>query len=431
MLSNLESQSSNSATLNLDQPELLAPVSTQASISEYRRFKRSRLTWLAYLLIGLYSYLLNSFGPLMPFLRDELKLSATEVSLHFSGFALGMIGAGLLGPVLTNRWGRKPIALVGGTGMVLATIPLIFGHAAILTIGSAFFTGLLGTLLFVTLPAVLAEEHGEGRVIALTEANVSGSLFATIVPVAIGIASGFGSWGWRGAIGMAGLVLLVLVGWLSKTHLPAPPSRLETTGSKLYALKPSPLPKGKSRLPARYWLCWGVIVLAVSLEFSMISWSSPFLETVRGFSKGEAASAVSLFLIAMLAGRMAGSRLLSRWSARYLIPVEMVLTLVGFGIFWLSSLPFLSLSGLVICGLGVANLYPLSLDLALSASKNQFDKASAAASLASGVAIFTAPVVLGFLADHFALTTAYSVVLLFWLIMVVLLGVVYRRLKIV
>ena len=48
-------------------------------------------------MLAFYGYLLNIFGPITPYLKSELRLSYTVSSLHFSAFALGMIGAGIMG----------------------------------------------------------------------------------------------------------------------------------------------------------------------------------------------------------------------------------------------------------------------------------------------------------------------------------------------
>lgn len=53
-------------------------------------FVRVRFTWLAYLMLGYYSYLNSTLGPILPFLRSELELSYSLAGLHVSAFALGL-----------------------------------------------------------------------------------------------------------------------------------------------------------------------------------------------------------------------------------------------------------------------------------------------------------------------------------------------------
>jgi len=62
--------------------------------------------------------------------------------------------------------------------------------------------------------------------------------------------------------------------------------------------------------------------------------------------------------------------------------------------------------------LGVANLYPLILSLTIGATKGNTVQASARATLASGTAILTLPLVLGRLADAVDIRLAYGIVVL-------------------
>ena len=60
-------------------------------------FHRDRFTWLAYLSLAFYGYFLNVLGPITPFLKDELGLSYTVSSLHFTAFAVGILLIGVGG----------------------------------------------------------------------------------------------------------------------------------------------------------------------------------------------------------------------------------------------------------------------------------------------------------------------------------------------
>ena len=53
-----------------------------------RTFHRDRFTWLAYLSLAFYGYFLNVLGPITPFLKDELQLTYTVSSFHFTAFAV-------------------------------------------------------------------------------------------------------------------------------------------------------------------------------------------------------------------------------------------------------------------------------------------------------------------------------------------------------
>jgi len=135
--------------------------------------------------------------------------------------------------------------------------------------------------------------------------------------------------------------------------------------------------------------------LGVAVEFCMISWSADYLENGLGMLKVDAAQAVSLFLAAMIVGRLAGSRLVQHFSTHKVVLISIVVASLGFLVYWKAGSILPGLGGLFVTGLGVASLYPLILSLAIGAANGQTVQASARATLASGTAILTLPLMLG------------------------------------
>ena len=378
-----------------------------------RTFHRDRFTWLAYLSLAFYGYFLNVLGPITPFLKDELQLTYTVSSFHFTAFAIGILLIGLGGHLVIQRIGLQRSLWLGLFGMSLSAMLLLTGRNPILTIGASFLMGLVGSLILAIVPAALSDQHGEMKAVALSEANVIASLFATSAPLLVGwFAPSVG--GWRLALGiMAGFPLLMFLG-------------LGKYSSHATASTTDELVRSERPLPALFWLYWVGIVLGVSIEFCMVFWSADYLEQVLGLIKADAAQAVSLFLAAMIVGRLLGSRLVQRFSTRAVVTVSIVIAGIGFLLFWRTDNTFIGLSGLFITGLGVANLYPLILSLAINAANGNTVQAGARATLASGTAILALPLALGRLADAVGIRPAYGVVLIL-LISVFLISQISRR----
>jgi fucose permease len=93
------------------------------------------------------------------------------------------------------------------------------------------------------------------------------------------------------------------------------------------------------------------------------------------------------------------------------VTVSILIAAIGFLLFWRAENTLIGLSGLFITGLGVANLYPLILSLAINAANGNTIQAGARATLASGTAILALPLVLGGFADAVGIRLAYVVVL--------------------
>jgi fucose permease len=362
-------------------------------------FRRNRLTCLAYLLLAFYGYFLNILGPITPFLKEELKLSYTISSLHFTAFAVGILLIGLSGHILIQRIGRWHSLWIGAFGISISTLLLLVGQSPVITIGASFCMGLVGSLILVIVPTILSDQHGEQRTVAISEANVIASLACTAAPLMVGWSARL-TGSWRLALGIAAFAPILL-------HLGfngANPS--QSISSRQY---PTAV---KQPLPILYWVYWFAIVLAVSAEFCMIFWGASYLENSLGLLKADAAQAIGLFLAAMIIGRLAGSRFVHHFSTHRVIIASVLVAGVGFIVFWMLDNAILVLVGFFVTGLGIASLYPLILSLAIGTASNNTVQASVRATLASGTAILTLPLVLGCLADMVGIRQAYGVVVI-------------------
>ena len=119
-------------------------------------FHRDRFTWLAYLLLAFYGYFLNILGPITPFLKDELKLSYTVSSLHFTAFAIGILVVGVSGHTVIQRLGRGRSLWISAVGVSLGALLLIAGKNPVITIGASFLMGLIGSLVLIIIPSALS-----------------------------------------------------------------------------------------------------------------------------------------------------------------------------------------------------------------------------------------------------------------------------------
>lgn len=337
------------------------------------------------------------FGPLMPFLRAEMSLTYSVAALHPTAFALGMILSGLTAGRAAKIWSRRVRFWGGGAGMAIGGILVaLLGHPA-LTIASAFLMGFIGSYLLVVISAMLSDRHGSLRAVALTESNVAASISVTLVPmlIAFGVQSGLT---WRFAIlaGVAAWVVLALVGW----RVPLP------TGLSGEANAPDGV---SLPLPRRFWLYWVVIILGVSIEWCVVYWGADFLQNAVGLDRVTASTLMSVYFIAVVLGRVLGSRLAHTVESSRLLMGAVAVVVVGFPLFWLGAIPSLNIVGLFVVGLGIANLYPLGLSVAAGIDPQQASVASARISLASGLAILVAPFVLASFADHIGIFGAFGV----------------------
>jgi fucose permease len=362
---------------------------------ESHTFVRDRLTWLCYSLMAYYTYVLGSLGPLMVYLRPELNLNYSVAALHFSFLSLGSIIAGSSGDKIMNRLGKPTTIWLCGTCISIGVLILIFARLPQFTIFGALLCGCNGSVMGQTINALMSDRFGERRTIAILEANIGTSISCAMAPVVIGsfVKAGFG---WRPALTLSIGAFILLILTLGKYLVVPPKAEHHATD--------------KTHLPAAYWAYWGVIFVSVACEWSIVFWSSDFLEKIAHLVKADASMSVGAFLFAMLIGRVAGSRLAHVIPATRLLPVASLIAIAGFLTFWLAPQSAYNIIGLFIAGLGISNFYPLTLSQAISTVPGHASTAIARCSIGTGLACLVTPLLLGMVADHAGIFVGYGIV---------------------
>ena len=362
-------------------------------------FVRNHLTWMGYVMLGYIIFIQSMLGPLMPFLRDELHLSYTQGGLLPSLLAIGLILAGFSGDLLAGHFSRKVIFWGGSILLTIGGVLLGLSRSYELVFIAVLGMGLGSSLTQIMIQAFLADQHGVRRSIAISEANVAASLSTTLAPLVIGSLSRT-DLGWQ-SVSLIAILLLALLGLIfHREAVPDPQQRFSTGISR-------------ARLPISFWLYWIVIFLVVAVEMSLAIWSTDFLVSVGGLSDANAALVFGAFPAAMFIGRLVGSRLTRHYSSYVLVLIALGVTLSGFLIFWLNHLLVVIIIGLFVTGLGVANLYPLIVSIAVGLAPEMSNQASARASLGVGMALLSAPFLLGWLADSLGFQQAFGIVTVF------------------
>jgi predicted MFS family arabinose efflux permease len=395
------------------------------------RFHRDRVTWLAYGALCLFAYFEVSPGPVMPYLREELGLDYTTAGLYLVAFPAGALLTGLLAGRVERRLGRRRMLWTGLLGAAAGAVALTLGRQVAATLAATAVMGLFAGLVLVAVQAVLADHHGERRAVAFGESNTLASLVYTLTPLSIAgaVAAGLG---WRAALAAAALATVAL--WLARRHVPIPESQAASAASPAdpaaspadLVASPADLVAGRAdpaagradpvagpapgRLPVGFWLVCAVLACGVAAEWCIGFWGAPFLHDVIGLPTGTAVAVMSVYYVAMTAGRAAGSVVARRQPARRLLWVALGTTAAGVAVFWTAGGPVLAVAGLLVAGLGVANLYPLSLAVGMEAAPGRSGLASARFTVAGAVAALVGPLGIGRLADAGGIRAALTVV---------------------
>lgn len=368
------------------------------ALTQSNPFIRGHFTWLAYGLLACFAYLQTTPGPIIPFLHAEMHLDYTLDSLHLSAVALGMILAGLFVDRLSARFGRR-LLLWGGTfGMLVGALVVAFSHYPAMSIIGMFVIGLMGATVQIMVLSTLADQHGQYRAVAITEANMIASIGAGLAPICLGVLVLVGI-GWRGVlfVPLAFVLLLVLFGFKSQV----PQSQQEVRQ----------ITSSRMKLPTAFWLYWMALIMGVAAEWSVSFWGADYLNRVVGIARTPASTLMSLFFLAAVIGRFIMSRLTRSLTAERLLLPVLGVAMSGFLLFWLGTAAWINIAGLFIAGLGIANMFPLTVTATTNRIPRHSDLASARATFGGGLAVFFSPLILGRIADLVDLRHAFSLVL--------------------
>jgi FHS family L-fucose permease-like MFS transporter len=343
----------------------------------------------------------DAVGTLVGFAEKEFHLSGAKAGLlpffGFIAFALFSVPAG----VVADRKGKK-LLLVVSLAVVLAgqLIPSFSVARYELLLGAIFLIGVGMAALQVAGNPIMRDVSAPGRYARnLTFAQFIKSLGSISGPYLTAqlIALGFAWYHVFPVFAAVTLLTLLLVAALPIT---------ETRGDEV------PASVGSSfALLAEPPVALAVlgIFLYVGAEVGLNSWLATLLARDFGMDLGSSATRLGpgLFFIALAAGRLLGSGVLSFMGARRFFLVSALLGLAGLGLLLVGSRP-LALAGIACCGLGFANIWPLVFSLTVESRPER----SGALSGLMCMAIFggaVMPALMGLVADHTGVRIAFLV----------------------
>jgi MFS family permease len=368
-----------------------SPVDSEAPTDVFRRDATTVLCYAALVCFTFWNY---GYGPALALLREELHFSYTVLGVYTAAWSCGTVLTGVAFPFVAHRLQRAP--LLWGSALLAAGGAGLFGlgQSVPVTLAGAGVLGLGGTMLLTCLQSILSDRHGSRRDRALTEANIGAAACAVLAPLALG-ALAAGPLGWRTAFALPVIGFAVLFWRYRRQPLPTAPVERGTTRA--------------NRLPLACWLFAGLAAASMAVEFCLVYFGAEQLRAT-GLSTAAAVTAMGAHYLGLLAGRVGGSVATSRPGRTVpLLYASLATTTAGFLLFWLTLHPVVAVLGLTLAGLGIANLYPLSLALSLGAAPGQEDQANSRSQLLGGLLVIAAPYLLGSLADRLGLATAFAI----------------------
>ena len=164
-------------------------------------------------------------------------------------------------------------------------------------------------------------------------------------------------------------------------------------------------------LPRAFWLPWVLTILVVCLEFGILFWASTLVERSTGVSLTDATLTISVYIGGVILARtLVSTPRVGRTDPVWLVRGGLVLVFAGALLLWATTSYEVSLVAMFVSGLGLGPLYPVSASVTLATVAGQSALAAARVVMASGIAILSAPFILGLVADMTGVSSAWLLI---------------------
>ena len=371
---------------------------------------RTRFTYLTYTLMVFFGAMIAVPGAIMPLIADKLALTNGQMGWHFTASAIGVLLVGLYGDRVANHVGNRELVWGGAALATFALFGLVYAPSMLFSVPFIMLHGVGTGSMAQFATAAIADEYPTNNGPIYAEMNIAGGVGLVVGPIIVGSLERFGA-GWASTPVVFALTASVIALAFINCAFPQPRNRAKD--GQTIAPKP---------FPTLFWLLCTVLFLAVAIEWLLFYWTPDFLTEVAGFERTTAVTLISVQGVAMVIGRLIGRRLLMFMSVRRLTLMSFAVIVVFCPVYLYSPLPLLTVVGLFVMGLGIANLFPMGLTQVMQISGDQTGRASARATVAGSSAIVIVPNVVGNLADWVGLRPAMLLIIVFGLAAIAIVG---------
>ena len=361
-------------------------------------------------------FILSSWVPRIPAVKDALDLSEGRLGLALLGTAVGALMAMPVTGWLLPRVGSRVMTTLGVLLLAVFLVGLALANSwATLTLALGLFGAANGTLDVSMNAHGVVVERGYRRPI-LTSFHAAFSFGGLAGAAAGGVFAGMGVAPRTHFL----IVTVVCAGAgfaVSRKLLPGDVDR-----------RPRPAATDKRRdrrlfrPPGRIVIA-GIVALACLLgEGAVADWSAVYLNESLGSSEGVAAVGFVAFSLTMAIVRLIGDRLAASWGPVLFVRGGGALVAAGLGLGLVIQQPWAAIAGFGAVGAGLAGIFPVVLSAAGRMEGLSTGAALAFVATLGYTGFLVGPPAIGLAAEVVGLKVALGIVVAMGLLIVVLAG---------
>jgi predicted MFS family arabinose efflux permease len=360
-----------------------------------RPYRRDRTSALAVIFNSSLTGFQVALGAIMPIVRDDLHMSLTIASLHFTIMAIaGMIASHLTSRV-AGRYGRRRVVYVSLTLVNLGLLAFCLAPSVIVTLAAAVVIGISGQFGTILTQSEVMDHHQHHRATATAELSLIISGFMLLTTLGAGPLVKLTD-SWR-------LVLIIPTVMLAGTYLVIRPVRFSDG-------HPGRIRHSTGTMNGLAWLFCVLIISQTAFEWCYGYLGAEFMDKAGGLSKSSAAGSMALYYCGLVLGRFFLVPAVRKFSALQLLTTSFSVALVGFLLLASGPNPEIKCAGLFVSGLGISLTFPMIATLAAGSFPNATDWIISRIFTAGGLAVAVAPFVIGTLGDAVGIGISFWVV---------------------
>ncbi len=308
------------------------------------RTRGLRATRLTFLISGQAA---ATWAPLVPFLKGRLGIDDGALGLVILCLGLGSVATMPVAGGLVARFGARRVAAAGGLG-IAAALPAVAFAASLAALAGAVacFGAALGALdVAMNTEAVLVERHAGRPLMSGIHAFYSLGGAAGSAAMTLLLEAGVGP---APATIASACLAVLLLGAALGDFLPDAGGAAREAGEPRLA-RPDAVALGLGAL----------CMISFLAEGAVADWGALFLTARHGLPARAGGLAYGVFSGAMVAGRLAGDRLVARFGGATVLTAGALAASAGYG---LSILPIRGtpvLAAFALIGFGAANIVPV------------------------------------------------------------------------